>query len=315
MKKRSTLVLAAVVVAALVSSPAIAVTKKTTPRKTTAPKNSGFPASQPNDSGVVVVKSKPKRVISLSPTATEMLFAIGAGAQVVAVDDQSNYPSNAPKTALSGYQPNLEAIVKYKPDLVVMSQNDKVTAGLKKLKVPVLIHPAAVTLEDSYLQLTNLGVLTGNSIAAKEVVNEMKAKIARIVAASPKVKVRFFHELDPTLYSVTSKSFIGQMYSMLGMENVADTATGAESGYPQLNAEFLVKSNPDVIFLADTKCCGQNADEVAKRPGWSALSAVQRKAIVALDDDVASRWGPRVPELLEAIASAAKTFAPVSAAA
>ncbi len=311
--------LAALVVAAVSPVPAMGATKNTTPKKsstkTTASKNTGFPASQPNDTGVVVVKSKPARVISLSPTATEMLFAIGAGEQVVAVDDQSNYPDNAPKSALSGYQPNLEAIVKYKPDFVVMAQNDKVTAGLKKLKVPVLVHPAATTLEDSYLQITNLGVLTGNAVAAKEVVNEMKAKIARIVSTTPKVKVRFFHELDPTLYSVTSKSFIGQMYSLLGMENIADSAAGAESGYPQLNAEFLVKSNPDVIFLADTKCCGQNAEEVAKRPGWSALSSVQRKAVVSLDDDVASRWGPRVPELLETIATAAKKFAPVPAAA
>lgn len=250
----------------------------------------------------------PQRIVSLSPTLTEDLFAIGAGKQVVAVDDQSNYPVNAPKTKLSGFKPNVEAIVKYKPDLVVLSNDtNKLVSKLKALDIAVALEPSATTLADSYSELLALGKLTGHAQGATKVVAGMKAQIAKIVAAVPKraTPLTYYHELDQTYYSVTSKTFIGKIYSLLGLRNIADTAPGVDKsfGYPKLSSEFIVNANPDLIFLADTKCCKQNAAAVAKRPGWEGITAVIDKHVVALDDDVASRWGPRIVIFLRTVAA------------
>ncbi len=298
------------VVGPLITAVLFAAAPLVTPSAGAVIKRDKFPVTLTIGGAKVTVKRKPTRIVSISPTSTEILFAIGAGKQVKAVDEFSTYPEEAPRTKLSGFQPNVEAIVGYKPDLVIMSQSDKVTEALRALKIPVVVHTAATKFDDTYLQMTELGRLTGNSAAATTSVARMKSQITKAVAAAPKTSLTFFHELDDTLYSVTSSSFIGQVYALFGMKNIADAAPGAESGYPQLSAEFLLKANPDIIFLADTKCCGQTIDTVSKRPGYDKLGAVQRKAIVALDDDIASRWGPRVPQFVEAVAAAIKAYAP-----
>ena len=113
----------------------------------------------------------------------------------------------------------------------------------------------------------------------------------------------YYHELDPTFFTVTSATFIGQVYTLLGLDNIADPADADGYGYPQLSAEYIVEQDPDLIFLADTKCCGQTPETVAARPGWSELTAVTTGAIVPLDDDVASRWGPRVVDFLRTVAT------------
>jgi iron complex transport system substrate-binding protein len=296
--------------AALLALAALAATGLGLPgtRVEAATSSDRFPVTIKIGSQTVRVAKKPKRIVSISPTGTEMLFAIGAGTQVVAVDDQSSFPASAPRTKLSGFQPNLEAIVGYKPDLVVMSQEDKVTEGLRALKIPVAVQTAATAFNDSYRQIRELGALTGNRSKADSVVATMKARLDKAVAAAPKTNVKIFHELDDTLYSVTSTTFVGQVYKAFGVTNVADPAPGGEFGYPQLNAEFLVKANPDVIFLADTNCCKQTAATVSARPGWNVITAVKNGAIVNLDDDIASRWGPRLPELFEAVSTALQKF-------
>ena len=103
---------------------------------------------------------------------------------------------------------------------------------------------------------------------------------------------------------MTSSTFIGQLYSMVGLENIADEAKGAAGGYPQLSAEYIIDADPDLIFLADTKCCGQSPATVADRPGWDRIEAVERGNVIPLDDDVASRWGPRIVEYLRRIGAA-----------
>ncbi len=251
-----------------------------------------------------------KRIVSMSPTATEMLFAIGAGGQVVAVDSNSNYPKQAPRTSLSAYQPNLEAIAGYKPDLVVYSDDPgELAAGLAKLGIPALKQPAATRLEDTYAQLDQLGRATGHLAEAGQVVASMRSEIAKIVAAGrPERHLTYYHELDKNLYTATSKTFIGQLYGLLGMENIADAADKAKTGYPQLSAEYVVKADPDLIFLADTKCCDQSAKTVAARDGWDQITAVKSDGVVELDDDVASRWGPRVVDFLKIISAKANTL-------
>jgi iron complex transport system substrate-binding protein len=253
--------------------------------------------------------SEPKRIVSLSPTATEMLFAIGAGDQVVAVDSNSNYPAEAPKTDLSAYQPNIEAIAGYKPDLVVYSDDPgELKAGLDKLSIPVLHQPAATDLDDSYAQLGQLGQATGHADEAGQLAATMRAEIDKIAAAArPERPLTYYHELDKNLYTATSKTFIGQLYDQLGMKNIADAADKDGSGYPQLSAEYVIKADPDLIFLADTKCCGQSARTVAARDGWDELTAVRTGGVVELDDDVASRWGPRVVDFLKTVAAKVQT--------
>jgi iron complex transport system substrate-binding protein len=101
---------------------------------------------------------------------------------------------------------------------------------------------------------------------------------------------------------VTSKTFIGSLYALFGLKNIADEADKQGTGYPQLSAEYLLQSDPDLVFLADTKCCGQTAGTVAQRPGWPNLKAVKNGAVIELDDDVASRWGPRIIDQLRVVA-------------
>ena len=247
----------------------------------------------------------PTRIVSLSPTATEDLFAIDAGKQVIAVDDQSTFPQAAPRTKLSGFKPNVEAIARYKPDLVVIANDtNKLAAQLKKLKIRVLIQPAATDLSQVYAEIAQLGAATGHRPKAAKLVASMKSRIAGIVASVParSTPLTYYHELDPTFYSVTSSTFIGKIYGLLGLKNIADDATGAESGYPQLSSEAIVAKNPSLVFLADTKCCQINAAAVAARPGWSNVAAVTNGGVVELDDDIASRWGPRVVSFLKTVA-------------
>ncbi len=270
----------------------------------------GFPVEVAADNGAVTIPAAPAAIISLSPSATEMLFAIGAGGQVKAVDDQSNHPAGVPTTDLSGFTPNLEAIVGMSPDLLVVSDaTPELLDGMAAAKVPVLALGAAVTLDDTYRQIELLGMATGQVRGAAEVVAEMESRISALQASLPKPTkpVRYFHELDDTLYTVTSKTFVGEVYAMLGLVNVADAADKDGSGYPQLSPEALIAADPDLIFLADTKCCGQDARTVATRPGFANLKAVRNNGVIALDDDVASRWGPRVVDLMETIAAALKT--------
>jgi iron complex transport system substrate-binding protein len=259
--------------------------------------------------GTVTLTAQPKRIVSLSPTATEMLFGIGAGQQVTAVDELSNYPTNAPKTDLSGFKPNAEAVAAKNPDLVVLSNDvNKIVDQLTALKIPVYLAPAATKLDDTYGQLTDLGKLTGHTTEAADLTDRMKKDIDKLMKDLPQRSKRptYYYELDQTFYSVTSKTFIGSLFAMAGLDNIADPAdaNGSAGGYPQLSAESIVKANPDLIFLADTKCCQQSADAVKKRPGWADIAAVKNDHVVPLDDDVASRWGPRVVDLLRAITDA-----------
>jgi cobalamin transport system substrate-binding protein len=277
-------------------------TSSSTPRS--APRSA--PVTVQAGNGPVTIPAPPKRIVALSPTATEMLFAIGAGPQVVAVDDQSNYPANAPRTKLSGFKPNAEAVIGYRPDLVVLSNDTGgIVAALRKVQVPVLLEPAAVKIDDTYDQITDLGTATGHTAEAGKLAADMRQQIDATVRATPKATgLTYYHELTNDLYTVTSKTFIGQVYGLFGLRNVADAADKTGTGYPQLSREALVTSDPKLIFLADTVCCGQSARTVAARPGWKDLSAVRDGHIIVLNDDVASRWGPRLVDLVKTIGTA-----------
>lgn len=269
-----------------------------------------YPVTLNSGGRETVISTKPEHVVSLSPTATEDLFAINAGSQVVAVDDQSTFPATAPKTKLSGFTPNAEAILAYKPDLVVAQMDaNGLVAALEKANVKVLLQPSATSFDDVYKQIADLGAATDHAVDAAKVTSDMRTKIAdKVKAAGSDAKDKtYYHEVDNTYYSSTSTTFIGQVYALFGLKNIADSAATAGNQYPQLSSEFIVKANPEYIFLADTKCCGQTTQSVASRAGWNALGAVTKNHVIALDDDVASRWGPRVVDLVDTVATAVHT--------
>ena len=267
-----------------------------------------FPVTIHAANGDVVLKSKPTRIVSLSPSATEDLYAVGAGGQVIAVDDQSDYPKQAPRTKLSGFTPNPEAIASYNPDLVVISNDGGLVASLQKLGLTVLLEPAADNVAQAYEQIRQLGSATGHKEKATAVVREMQRQLTALIRSVPKKSrhLRVYHELDPTYYSATSATFIGRLYKLFGFRNIADAADSTHSGYPQLSAEYIVSANPDIVVLADSICCGQNLSTVSGRAGWSGLSAVKKKRVVAINDSVASRWGPRIVDFARAVAKVAR---------
>jgi iron complex transport system substrate-binding protein len=255
--------------------------------------------------GSVTIPARPQAIVSLSPTSTEVLFALGAGGQVVAVDNQSNYPGDAPTTELTGFDPNLEAIAGYDADLVILMYDPgEVVEALEVLGIPVIMHPAAWTLEDAFAQINQVGAATGHAAEARQLVESMRTDIDGIAKATDGTGTTYYHELSPDFYTVTSATFVGTLYEMLGLTNIADGADPDGYGFPQLSPEHILDEDPSLILLADTKCCGQDQTTVSERPGWGVLTAVQAGAISELDDDIASRWGPRIVELFEAIAGA-----------
>jgi iron complex transport system substrate-binding protein len=271
----------------------------------------GFPVTITAGNGPVKITSEPARIVSLSATATEDLYAVGAGKQVVAVDETSDYPANAPRTSLNALSPNIEAIARYNPSLVIAEENaGGLVSGLTKLGVPVLIEPTATSLDNAYAQIDQIGEATGHAAQAQSVTAGMKAEIAADIkkAGSVHRDLSYYWEISASpYYSATSQTFIGQIVGMFGLKNIADAASEAsDGGYPELSEEYIVASRPQIIFLTDNDAedGGQTPAIVAKRPGWSAIPAVKDHEVIALNDDIASRWGPRLPQLVAAIAQA-----------
>jgi ABC-type Fe3+-hydroxamate transport system substrate-binding protein len=276
-----------------------------TPSATVSSPATAFPVTVTGANGPVTLAKAPTTIVSLSPTATEMLYAIGAGGQVKAVDDQSTYPAQAPRTKLSGFTPSVEAVAGYQSDLVVFAGDaNGLQAGLAKLGIPELSLPAAKTLDESYQQETILGQATGHPAEAAALVASVKQRIAAAVASVPRQTnpIKVYHELDPTYFSATSSTFIGSVYRLFGLTNIADSAKDAAGGYPKLSAEYVVKQAPNLIVLADTKCCQQNNSTVAKRSAFGSVPAVEQGKVLTVDDDIASRWGPRVADFAEQVA-------------
>ena len=267
-----------------------------------------FPVPIHAANGDVTITKLPTRIVSISPTTTEDLFAVGAGKQVVAVDEDSDYPKQAPRTKLSGLTPNAEAIAQYNPDLVIVSYPGPVIGQLQKLGITVLEEPAVDTVAQAYQEIREVGLATGHTSEAAKVVRGMEVKLTKLIRSVPKTRrhLRVYHELTPDYYSATSQTFIGRVYRLFGFTNIADAADTTHSGYPQLSAEYILTANPQLVVLADSVCCAQTAKTVAARAGWRQVNAVQRNRVVAVDDSVASRWGPRLVDFAAAIAAAAR---------
>ena len=261
--------------------------------------------------GDCVNRDFPQAIVSMSPTATEMLFAMGAGEQVIAVDNYSYWPPEAPVVEdLAGWNPNVEAIAAFEPDLVILSDSG-IQQELELIGVEVYVAAAAVVLEDVFDQMLEIGEITCQRVGALAAVADMRETIAELLNGInlPEKPLTYYHELDDTLYSITSTTFVGHIYSLAGLVNIADPADkdGSSWGYPQLTQEFVLEADPDIIFFADAECCGQSVETITSRPGWSELKAVRNGNVIEMDNDVSSRWGPRLVDFLSTVSAAVAT--------
>lgn len=264
-----------------------------------------FPRTITDSSGAAVtIAAQPQRIVSLSPGATEILYAIGAGARVIATDRFSDYPAAAkalPKLEYS--QPSAEAAVALAPQLVIMTtrQREQVQQ-FRDLKLTVLYIEEGESIDAVYRTITLFGEITGETPAAAQLVSSMRARIERVTAAVADVRQgpRVFYELSADLYTVAPATFIGGMLSALKAQNVA---AGATSPFPQLTAEAVLGADPEVVILSDA-AYGESLQTVGARPGWAAVSAVKNRRVYPIDADIVNRPGPRIAEGMEALARA-----------
>ena len=233
-----------------------------------APKRS-FPMTITTPAGTIHLQHAPKRIVSLSPTATEILYAIGAGKQVIAVDKDANFPTKGlPATRFDAFNPNVEQLVALHPTLVVLSYNPSgLEATLAADHIAVMEQDAANNLRGTLRQITWLGDATGHYTRSFDVASADKREVNRDIARIPRHhrSLRIYYELDPTLYSLTSTTYAGHLLKALGVTNVADPlGSSLNGGYPQLTAEFILSANPQMIFLADT-CAATRATRPSPR--------------------------------------------------
>jgi iron complex transport system substrate-binding protein len=279
-----------------------------TPAAVSTPVASAAPAPSPitvrDDAGrIVTLAAPPKRIVSASPSTTELAFAVGLGDEVVAVDKFSNFPPEAAsRTSIGSYtEPDLETVLGADPDLVLATDVHvaALVPALDRQGIPTLVL-SAKNIEGVLLNLLVLGRVSGNEAEAEGVVADLRTRIAAVetrVAGSDPVSV--FYELDPTLFTTGPGTFIDDVIRRAGGRNIAAAAT---EPYPQLSAEDVIAADPAVILLAD-EAAGVTPEAVATRSGWTKLSAVKSGRIVVIDPDIGSRPGPRVVDALELIAA------------
>ena len=277
------------------------VAETTTSAPTTTTTAAAFPVTVLG----ATVETEPQAIVSLSATHTEILYAVGAGERVVATDLFSDFPAAAADTEkIDSFSLNVEAVADLDPDLVLLAfdPGDAVD-GFAALGIPAVLFPAPTDLDAAFEQWLQVGALTGTTATAEGLVEAARAEIADIQADLPRPDQAptYYHELDPTLFTVTSETFVGAVYAAAGMENVADPADESGFGYPQLSAEFLLETDPDYVFLADSLCCDVTPASFAERPALGALTAVEEGRVIPLDDSVASRWGPRLVDFLRTV--------------
>jgi iron complex transport system substrate-binding protein len=263
----------------------------------------GFPVTVTRSDGrELTIAEAPQRIASLSPGATEVLYAVGAGPQIVATDLQSDYPPEAANTTkLDAFQPNLEAIAGVEADLIIIASNqDNVVEALDGLGETVLFLEVPDTIDGVMEQVRLLARVSGRARQGERLAQELEGRIEGVTRRLAGVREgpRVYHELDNTFFTVAPNSFVGDFYNLLKAQNIAE---GAPTAYPQLSQEEILDRDPEVIILADADA-GESPQTVKARPGWGVISAVKNDRIYVIDPDLVSRPGPRVVDGLEQLA-------------
>jgi cobalamin transport system substrate-binding protein len=279
-------------------------TATATPTPTATPEPTPEPVVVTDSDGVeLTLEVPPTRIISFSPGATEILFAIGAGDQVVAVDEWANYPPETENLERVKYiDPDPERVLSLDPDLLLMAtaQQPQVEQ-LRSLDLQVMFNLEPDSIQGVLDNILLLGLITGHTEEAEALVADIEARIALVEAAIADIDEgpRVFYELSNDLYTVAPDTFIGGTLTLLKAQNVA---AGAKSAFPQLTAEALIEANPEVVLLADA-AWGESLETVSGRPGWDVVDAVVNERVFGVDPDTGNRPGPRIIDSIEEIAA------------
>ncbi len=304
------LILALAAVFAAACSPAAT----PTPAQTAPP----LPAATPTGESVtltdglgreVTLQSAPQKVVSLAPSNTEILFALGAAGQVVGRDEFSDFPAEAkalPSIGGSMGQYDMEAIASLQPDLVLAAElnTPEQVRALEELHLTVYYLSNPKDLDGLYANLLTVGSLTGHTVEAEKLAGQLQERVTGIAAKLQNASARplVYYELDASdpakPYTMGPGTFIDQLIQLAGGENIGGRLTSA---YGQLSLEEILVANPDVILLGDA-AYGVTPDVVAARPGWSAIQAVKNGKVHPFDDNLVSRPTPRLVDGLEALA-------------
>ena len=258
----------------------------------------------------VTLAAPAQRIVSLAPSNTEILFAIGAGDQLVGRDEFSDFPPEALEAPSIGSlypQVNAEAVVELEPDLVLAAgiTNPDDVEALAGLGLTVYATSVAANLDDIYHDILAVGTLTGQTDEAETLVADLRARVEAVSARTAGLaeRPRVFYEIDATdpasPWTAGPGSFIDQLLTLAGGTNVGNV--GADLYY-QISLEELVNQDPDVIVLGSSTYGGQTPELLAQRAGWENLTAVKNRAVYTFDDNLVSRPGPRVIDGLEALA-------------
>ncbi len=251
-----------------------------------------------------------QHIVSLAPSNTEILFAIGAGDKLVGRDDFSDYPAEAQKVPSIGSlypKVNAEAIVALKPDLVLAAgiTNPEDVKALADLGLTVYATHNATSLDDIYADILAVGQLTGHTADAEKLVADEKARVAAVTTKTTTLtnKPKVFYEVDATdpsaPWTAGPGSFIDQLLTLAGGDNVGRVS---QDQYFQIGVETLIAQDPAIIILGSSTFGGQTPELVAKRVGWDKITAVKKGAVYTFDDNLVSRPGPRVVDGLESLA-------------
>lgn len=259
-----------------------------------------YPLTVTDDLGrKVTLRSEPTRIIAMLPSHTETLVAIGAGHKLIAIDVYSNYPKavtdTLPKVG-SGFQPDLEAIVALKPDLVLADESSGSRLTEKLAAAGLTVYGGtAQTYNEVFEKIAVLGKLTNHETGALNLITSMRTQLNTLQASVARLpKVSTYYEIDPTPYSVGPNSFIGALIGRAGGKTIVPAALG---DFPKLDPELIVRANPQVMV-------GLTLADAAKRNGWAGLKAVQGGRVfrpTPEEDDAISRPGPRLPAALRAL--------------
>jgi iron complex transport system substrate-binding protein len=259
-----------------------------------------FPMSLKDDLGrTVVLKTEPKRIISMLPSHTETLFALGVGNRIVGIDQFSNFPkAETEKIQKVGnsFTPNLEAIAALKPDLVLIDDSaySKLSENLEKLGITVYAGMAQTYIE-SFEKIAILGRLTGATNTAQSIISRLRNEINQLGAKIVRQKkVSVYFEVDPTPYAAGEASFIGELLSRAGGKNIIPKSLGA---FPQISPELVIKANPAVIL-------GVGLSDVSSRPGWASIAAIKNNRVynpTPEENDAIVRGGVRLAQALRAL--------------
>jgi iron complex transport system substrate-binding protein len=256
----------------------------------------------------VTLSGPAQRVISLAPSNTEILYAVGAGSQVIGRDEFSDYPAEAkelPSVGGSFGEFNNEAIVSLKPDLVLAAELNppELVTTLEDLGLTVYYLKNPLDLEGVYENLRIVGGLTGRLEGAETLIGSLQERVEAVTAKTAGISTRpkVYYELDATdpnaPYTAGPGTFIDMLITMAGGQNIGGSLS---SPWAQISAEELVVQNPEIILLGDA-AYGVTPESVAARAGWEKLDAVTNNQIHPFDDNLASRPGPRLVDALEAL--------------